>query len=289
MTTIDNPKKPNGQIVAAQNELSILFYLHRFGWLRTRDLADLVWRKSISNESAITMAQRTLKRLKDARQVLYRIAPDGATVFALSRAGAMRLGDEKGILARSGKDLLRELGNYAHRCNANDFAINQIFADKNIWTEREIQAGQAPIRTVMRKVPDGLMDITEEQNREFHLALAWVEVERGYKKARDFNKMMHFAFSVLGELDSQGRPLTEMYEAYEKNVSGMVNIGDVIIQIDTKSQQERIVNAVRDTKKSRPYDYGWVNVLHGLYLCFRQGADLYRMGDLLGELESDGT
>ncbi len=155
-------KAQNGQILAVQNELHILQFSHRFGWLRTRDLASLVWPNSKSIDSTISMAQRTLKRLKDSGQVLHRIAPDGATIYALALSGAWRLGDETGLPAYSGKDLVRELGNYEHRCNADIFAINQLRAGKSVWTEREIQAGRAPIKTVLHKVPDGLVDVTQE-------------------------------------------------------------------------------------------------------------------------------
>ena len=286
--TTENAKKPNGQIIAAENELFILGYLHQFGWLRTRDLASLGWPGAASTESAISMAQRTLKRLKDSRQVLHKLAPDGATVYALALSGAKRLNEEWGTEAHSGKDLLRELGNYEHRCAANQFAINRILtSDQKVWTEREIQSGQAPIRTVIHKVPDGLVDITEEINREFHFALAWVEIERGYKNNRDFNKMMHFAFDVLGFLDSTGRPSSKMYEVLITNVGKEVNIGEVIIQVANAAQRDRIIEAVRNAHSTRPYDYGWQHIFHNLYLCTSQSAALYRIGPLLGFAEDD--
>ena len=282
MTTTENEKKPNGQIVAAENELYILRCLNKFGWLRTRDLASLTWPSSASTESAIAMAQRTMKRLKETRQVLHRIAPDGATIYALALPGAKRLGDEAGIEAHSGKDLLRELGNYEHRCAANQFTINRMLdSDQQVWTEREIQTGQAPIRTVMHKVADSLVDITEEENREFHLALAWVEIERGYKNNRDFNKMMQFVFFVLGSLNPDGSPRNLMYEVHVKNTNQQVDIGEVIIQADITAQQERIINAVRTAKSSRPHDYAWHHILNNLYLCTSQSAQLYQMKTLV--------
>lgn len=36
--------KKNGRIIAAENEMRVLRALHRFGWLRIRDLAALVWK-----------------------------------------------------------------------------------------------------------------------------------------------------------------------------------------------------------------------------------------------------
>ena len=134
MKAQNTPNTPqDGRVTAQQNELDILTYINRFGWLRSRDLAALIWPEAKTSDSAMAMAQRTLKRLKDGGQILHRIAPDGATVYALSEAGARRIGNERGVDARSGKDLVRELGNYTHRCHANTFAIHRINAGQRVW------------------------------------------------------------------------------------------------------------------------------------------------------------
>lgn len=263
MTTISTP---DGRIIAQQNELDTLAYIQRFGWLRSRDIAALVWRNAKSMDSAIAMAQRTLKRLKDASQVLYRIAPDGATVYALSESGARRLGNELGITARSGKDLLRELGNYLHRCHANTFAIHRINAGKRVWTEREIQSNQAPIKVVSHKVPDALVDISDPVHDAGATVLSWVEVERGYKKSADFNKMLNFIFKILGGLDAQGLPSKQMFCAAVD-----VYIGEVIIQFISTAQGQRIINAVDHAKTYAPYDFGWNDIIQNLYLCELSG------------------
>jgi hypothetical protein len=264
MTTISTP---DGRISAQQNELDTLSYINRFGWLRSRDLAALIWHDSKTTDSAIAMAQRTLKRIKNAGQILHRIAPDGATVYALSEAGVRHLGDERGIVARSGKDLIRELGNYEHRCHANTFAIHRINAGQQVWTEREIQANQAPIKVVNHKIPDGLVNITDPQQDINTSVLAWVEVERGYKKNADFNKMLNFIFNVLGGLDAQGLPNTLMFCAAVD-----IYIGEVIIQFISTAQGQRIINAVDHTKAVAPFDYGWSNILNNLYLCDLSGV-----------------
>lgn len=253
---------PDGRLIAQQNELDILGYINRFGWLRSRDLAALIWRDSKSTGSAIAMAQRTLKRLKDSGQVLCRIAPDGATVYALAESGARRLGEDRGIVARSGKDLLRELGNYLHRCHANTFAIYRINAGQRVWTEREVQSNQAPIKVVNHKVPDCLVDITDPLQDFGTTVLAWIEVERGYKKNADFNKMLTFIFNILGALDAQGLPNTLMFCAAVD-----VFIGEVMIQFVSAAQGQRIIDAVDHAKAVGPYDYGWNNILNNLYLC----------------------
>ena len=258
---------PDGRVTAQQNELDALAWLHRFGWLRSRDLAALIWSEAKTFDGAMAMAQRTLKQLKDGGYILHRIAPDGATVYALSEAGARRLGEERGILARSGKDLIRELGNYEHRCYANTFAIHRITAGQRIWTEREIQTHRAPIRAVKNKVPDGLVDLSDTLNMDGTLVLAWVEVERGYKKKADFDKMLRFIFHILGSLDSQGRPSNDMFCAAVD-----VYIEQAIIQIATEAQLARIVGAVRAEHLQNPYGYGWGSIFAQLYLAGLTGV-----------------
>ena len=253
----DKKSIPNGQILAIQNELKILNFLHRFGWLRTRDLAGLVWHNSTSANSGIVMAQRTLKRLKDTAQVLHRIAPDGATIYSLSQSGARRLGEDAGITARSGKDLIREVGNYQHRCLANMFAISRLKAAQKVWTEHEIQTNRAPIKSVLQKIPDCLIEY-ESSN------FAWVEIERGYKKEADFNKMMKFCFTVLGGLDAGDQPRNTLFCA---DMNNDMYIEHVIIQIVSSMQANRIIQVVASTKEKNPYAYNWGSVLAGLFLC----------------------
>ena len=260
---------PDGRITAQQNELDTLAYIQRFGWLRSRDLAALIWPEAKTIDSAMAMAQRTLKRIKDAGQILHRLAPDGATVYALSEAGVRRLGEERGIDARSGKDLIRELGNYEHRCHANTFAIHRINAGQRVWTEREIQTNRAPIRAIRSKVPDGLVDITSPLDAESTLVLAWIECERGFKKKADFDKMLRFIFNILGSLNSQGLVRNTLF-----CVAPDVYVKEVIIQVVSDAQAKRIVVAVKAAKAVTPYDYDWASILSQLFLCALSG-DIY--------------
>jgi hypothetical protein len=93
---------PDGRIIATENEIHVLRALHRFGWLRTRDLAALIWqrwksrligeaalRPPVATASGLRMAQRTLRQLADARQVLRGKALDDSLIYALSEAGAV--------------------------------------------------------------------------------------------------------------------------------------------------------------------------------------------------------
>jgi hypothetical protein len=144
---ISTPKK--GDVMNTQNtykkailnRLRILKYLNRFGWLRTRDIAAILWlptsRGNANAEpdfamvsptaSGIRMAQRTMRDLQKTGFVLQTKAPDGAMLFALSQKGADTL-KGTGIDARSGKDLLRahSFCYYRHRCISTEIGPSQI-------------------------------------------------------------------------------------------------------------------------------------------------------------------
>ena len=138
----------------------------------------------------------------------------------------------------------------------NVFAIRHINAGKNVWTEREIQAKLAPIKTVNRKIPDVLVNTTDPTYQGEMTQLAWVEIENSYKKHADYLKMLRFIFNVLGALDSQGNPITDLFCAAPD-----VYISEVIIQIPTEEQLRRLVTTVSKMKTEAPYDYGWGYIL----------------------------
>ena len=142
----------NSHETAQRNELNVLIYIHRFGWLKTRQIASLVWSAS-ADGGGYSMAQRTLRRLKKARRVVAKIAPDGATVYALGRGGARYLKEREDLDAKTTSDGMRTLANYIHRSRANDLAIQAILSGRTAWTEFEVQTGKAPVRVLRGKVP----------------------------------------------------------------------------------------------------------------------------------------
>lgn len=188
----------DGRIIAAENEVRVLRALYRFGWLRTRDLAALVWqrwqsrpvgephlRPPVATASGLRMAQRTLRRLADARQVLRGQAPDGSLIYALSEAGARRL-QQYGVPAASGKDLIRSFSTaqFRHRSIANEIAISGILAGYRVSTEREIAQDRWPgaAEGIAGKKPDVLLRADKR--------VYWVEVERSRKNAKDYAKLL---------------------------------------------------------------------------------------------------
>lgn len=178
----------DGRIVAYKNELAVLTWLHRFGWLRTRDLAALVWP---DGSQSIPMARRTLRRLSDDHEVLAHRLPDGTPIFALGARGADRIRDAHPD-AKSGKDLMRELRQFRHRNLCNMYAIRRIRAGDIVYTERDIVANRAPINAVMHKRPD-LLHTCEPSGQ----SLVWCEVETSWKKSSDYNKLVNFIAQTM--------------------------------------------------------------------------------------------
>lgn len=185
-------KSKDGRAVARDHELNILRALHRFGWLRTRDFAALVFQRWASTAPAggpsllppvaaatgLRMAQRTLRRMRIARLVLDTQAPDGSVIYALSEAGARAL-QGVGVAATTGKDLVRTFSttHFRHRCIANEVAISAIVEGFRASTEREISRGLwlGGKSGVAGKMPDAMLRSGS--------ALWWVEVERSKKNS----------------------------------------------------------------------------------------------------------
>lgn len=183
----------DGRVAARENETRVLRALHRFGWLRTRDLASLVWRRwaakapvdgpdlqpPIATEAGLRMAQRTLRRMRERRLVLSSQAPDGSVIYALSETGARAL-QGLGVAAITGKDMMRSFSSshFRHRCIANEIAITAIVQGFRVSTEREIARGLwiGGKQGIVGKLPDVLLRSGSQA--------WWVEVERSRKNVK---------------------------------------------------------------------------------------------------------
>jgi hypothetical protein len=252
----------NTRLTAENNELGILFYLHRFGWLKTRQIAALVWPKS-ADGGGYSMAQRTLRRLKLAHKVIPKLAPDGATIYALGRGGAKQLHDHEGLeYAKTTRDCMRSLPAYDHRALANDIAIGWIAQGKNAWTEHEIQTGRAPVKVLRGKIPDVLLDWSEQTiTADGEMVLAWVEVENSWKSNRDMDKLLGFFCAVLGAVDGQGLP-----RAFREPIDSVTSLGYGLIAIQTLAELERIIRKLAAKKAAEPYEYDWDSIASSLYI-----------------------
>jgi len=183
----------DGRVAAHENSIRVLRALHRFGWLRTRDLAALVWQRwaakapaegpnlqpPIATEAGLRMAQRTLRRMRQARWVLSSQAPDGSVIYAMSEVGA-RILRQMGMAAVTGKDQVRSFSttHFRHRCVANEVAIGAIIAGFRVSTEREISQGLwiGGKQGIAGKLPDVLLRNNSQ--------VWWVEVERSRKNVK---------------------------------------------------------------------------------------------------------
>lgn len=197
--------KKDGRQVARENEARVLRALHRLGWLRTQDLAALCWQRwafrpsgppgmepAQPTASTVRMAQRTMRRLRDARLVITGQGPDGSRIYALSEGGARALKDA-GVTAISGKDLVRGFSTayYRHRCIANQVAISGMVQGFRVSTDREIAQGLwlGGEAGIAGKRPDVLL---RGSNRVW-----WVEVERSRKNAKDYKALLVWLGKIL--------------------------------------------------------------------------------------------
>jgi hypothetical protein len=207
-------KAKDGRAIAHDNEVRVLRALHRFGWLRTRDLAALVWqrwqarplgepnfRPPEAPASALRMAQRTMCRLFKARQVLRGKAPNGSVIYALAETGARRL-QRLGVPATSGKDLVRSFSSaqFRHRSIANGIAIGAIIAGLRVSTEREIAQNRwlGGDTGIAGKKPDVLLRDDGQ--------VWWVEVEKSRKNARDYAQLLRWLAQVGSDILRPAHP-----------------------------------------------------------------------------------
>ena len=164
---------------AREHETLMLYWLHRFGYLTAPQVAALVYPRYRQGEH---LARRVLLRLERRGVVLRRPgAPGERGYYALSQEGARVVVDVYELQAISGKDVLRQIS--PHRCYANDATIRMLRAGtKRVWTEREIQRGTAPFRSLGPKVPDALAADAEG-------GVTWVEVEASRRGGRDLQAL----------------------------------------------------------------------------------------------------
>jgi hypothetical protein len=193
--------KPDGREIARQNELRVLKALHKFGSLRTRDLAALIWSPAKANppkglflprmitvgSSAVRMAQRTLSRLRESHQVFLHTSPDGSLLYGLSEGGA-RVLRALDIPAKSAKNWLRRFSpqQYHHRRIANEIAISAILQGYRASSEHEIAGGLwlGGMSGIYGKKPDVVVRSGK---------VVWfIEVERSRKNKNDHIKLLHW-------------------------------------------------------------------------------------------------
>lgn len=162
--------------VGLEQELAMLHYLARFGWLTVSMCGELVFSRKSQKDA---LARRLLNKLA-ANKEAERHLDTGVGFWLLSRKGAKRLASE----ANLNREPLgvQKMGNMRHRAASNWRPINAIASGHQVWTEHEIQSGYAPFVDYQGKIPDGLIE-TEE-------GAIWIEVENAYKSRIEREKIL---------------------------------------------------------------------------------------------------
>ena len=260
----------DGRAVARRNELHTLKALHKHGWLRSRDVAALLWSRPRSaplkgqfalepvlvSPSALRMAQRTLSRVRTGHQIICHGAPDGSQIYGLSEVGA-RVLREQDIPARSGKDWLRRFSiqQYHHRRLSTEIAIAAMLQGYRVATEHEIAMGTwlGGSDGVYGKKPDVLI--------RFGKYVLWVEVERSRRNRHDYTKLLAW-LQQLWPVSSQLHPAA---------LPGGHHLQQVIF-ISNRSFIERLeidlgkLGWSDDQIKNRIYAIQWLYVTEAKYL-----------------------
>ncbi|SAK41004.1 hypothetical protein AWB77_00292 [Caballeronia fortuita] len=194
----------DGRVRALENEVKVLRTLHRLGWARSQDIAATVWTRwaqrpvgepdfkpVVPTASALRMAQRTLKRLRAARQVLHGQAMNGSVIYSLAEGGARRL-RELGVPAETGKDLVRQFSaaQFMHRSVGNQLAVSGITAGFRVTTENEVARGRwfGGVDGVAAKKPDVLFNDGRR--------IWWMETEKSRRNARDHQRLLVWLTAV---------------------------------------------------------------------------------------------
>jgi hypothetical protein len=186
------------KIIGEQNKLAILHYLYRFGYLTSRQISKLIFRKKACG---LTLAQRKIADLIEDKLIIRRRVTTGNAVVLLSSKGAKLLNTEFNLHAKSGAKM--KLGNPIHRCASNWHLIHELSKGHNIYTEHEIQCGRAPVSIINGKIPDGIVIIEQ--------GVIWLEVENSWKNKAEIQKIVQFSADTLSNPNSMEQMWEDNY------------------------------------------------------------------------------
>jgi len=197
--TIDFPefelppvKGVSPHIVSAKNDRDGLEAIYKFGWLRAREIGNVLWANNPTRH--IAGARIARKWLKNGL-VISRTLPWGhGPAFILTKAGADFLINEFGIHATSGKKIgnhikgqtascWRPTPSWQHDLIANSFLSLCMGNGKSVLTELELSRKFHKAT----KIPDGLFEYSYENGNKEWVA---IEVERAGKFSIDRRKLI---------------------------------------------------------------------------------------------------
>jgi hypothetical protein len=151
-------RQPTARERADANRLRVLQTVAEHGHLRCADLATC-WPGAKYPEQ---MAQRKVRALVDAGELLGRRNAHGGTSYVLTRPGAAAL-ELRGIKARHGLDLASVRGaTFTHHALTSRWCLHKRSQGVEAWHEHAIVNGLAPVSAeqlvaVYRKLPDAIL------------------------------------------------------------------------------------------------------------------------------------
>ena len=251
-------KKQDNRLTQVQNEEAVLYALHRYGHLFTRQIRARVWPDSRTERQA----QRTLANLKKAKQVLEQYAPDGCRGFCLSAAGARRVSAVFKVVAVPGTSALKRcFFQVAHRAFSNDLCIwwetsNQPDGD-GINSEYEIVSKQAIINKkeatfgkTRGKIPDALLlkKPFKDPVKGLVRPVGWCEVEMSDKPATAYAHLVSEICQILG---GYGKNRFELDD-------GKSEIHFVVVACPKPSHEMKLVRAVMTHLESKALNQSYI-------------------------------
>ena len=182
------PLKPHQK--SEQNDVLGLHAIHRFRWLRSREIGNVLWP---TQKNRHTSAARLIRKWLENDWVIERKLPESfGPAYVLSQRGANFL-EQHGVTAKTGKRVgvfLKDKSwvpnrvTYKHDLLANGFITFMLGSGVNIKTEIEI----AESNPINKKIPDGLVQLDEQ----------WiaVEVERERKTGENARKLAQHIIDI---------------------------------------------------------------------------------------------
>lgn len=267
MTHATAQQKPTRQI-ARENELTLLTYLYKFGYLTHQQIAVLMYSE---NSQGLRLTQRLVKRMVDNKLLIRHSGGYSERDYiGLSASGARRLSSALGIATTgatllaptqhrsnskgiatppaSSKDVLRSPTK--HRNDSNWAAILLMREGHDeVWSEREIQTNRAPFRTLGLKIPDALAASDEGQ-------VIWVEVEASKRGGRDLIALVQWlintAFPRNGVLPFLNPPMDTYW---------LFRVRFLITANEAKTFPNRLTSQLQKQLGSEYDDSKWMNLI----------------------------
>jgi len=153
------PKGPTSRERAAANRVAVLRAVAAHGHLRCADLGAACWPGA---RYGLQMAQRTVRGLVEAGELLARRNAHGSVSVVLTRPGAAAL-ELHGVPARHGLDLASVRGpTYAHHALTSRWCVHRQAQGFEAWSEYALVNGYAPVTAQQllarfRKMPDAVL------------------------------------------------------------------------------------------------------------------------------------